>query len=96
MNSYEDIVNEIDKRQLLNKLYEYYGTHCLEHMALMIKRDLKDPKKMRCLIDYVEFDDKDFFTYMGMMFFEVFNKMTIKKIRLNLNVDEPEESEDDC
>ncbi len=89
MNNYNDIINEIDKNVMLNRLYEYYGTHDLEHIALMIKRDLKDLRKMRQLIDHVGFDDNDFFAYMAQAFFEIFNKMTIKRIRLNLNIDEP-------
>lgn len=95
MSGYDDVCAEVDKRQLLDKLYEYYGTHSLDNMSFMIKRDLKDPKKMRSLIDHVGFDDIDFFRYMATIFIEIFNKMTIKKVRLNLNVDEPEEKPKD-
>jgi len=94
MYNHNEVTTEVDKREMLSKLASYYGTHDLESMSLMIKRDLKDPKKMRALIGHIGFNDKDFFIYMSMMFFEIFNKMTIKKIRLNLNIDKDEDYND--
>ena len=88
MNSHDSILTEIDRKVLVARLREYYGTHCMDQLALMVKRDLKDVNKMRSLIEAMGFDDEEFFYHMGGLFFEVFNKMTIKKIKKNLGMNE--------
>ena len=90
MNSHDKVMTEIDRKVLVERLKEYYGTHFMDQLALMVKRDLKDVNKMRALIDAMGFDDEEFFYHMGGLFFEVFNKMTIKKIKKNLDLNKEE------
>jgi len=86
MSSKMYIINEIDRGQYLKKIQEYYGSHDHEDIAVLIKRDLKDLYKMQALMNYVGFDDEEFFAHAAVIFSEIFNKMTVKRIKLNLEL----------
>ena len=76
-----------DRKMLVISLYGYYGLPEREDMSdltKLIRADMKDKQKMYRLIEHLNYDPKEFFYHMGALCPDVFNKLTIKKIRENL------------
>jgi len=86
MSSKMHIINEIDRGQFHKKITDYYGSNDHDVISTLIKHDLKDLYKMQALMNYVGFDDEEFFAHAAILYSEIFNKMTIKRIRLNLEL----------
>lgn len=77
-----DIIrNDIDRKVLLRKLEDFYGTNNLEHIATFLKRDIKDIKRFNRMIEYVGFDVDEFFFCCAHYFLEIFNKATLKHVK---------------
>lgn len=88
-----DIHVDIDKKKLITCLYGYYGldmTVELEELGKLVKADLKNKQRMRRLFDHLNYTPEEFFYHAATVFSGIFNKMTVKRIRKNLDID------DDC
>ena len=53
----------------------------MEHIAVFLKRDIKDLKRFNRMIEFVGFDVDEFFFCCAHYFFEIFNKATIKHVK---------------
>jgi len=75
----------IDREKLLGYLESFYGTSNHEQIAVFMKRDLKDSAKFNRLMEYVGFDEEEFFFCCAQHFYEIFNKATLKHIKRIMN-----------
>ena len=85
MKNGDIIRNDIDRTELISQLESFYGTSNIDQMAIFLKRDLKDGKRFKRLMEYIGFSTEEFFYYCAQHFFEIFNKATIRHIKRIMN-----------
>jgi hypothetical protein len=76
-----------DRQVLMNKLEEYYNTSDHEKIRLLLKRDLKERRRIEPLVEALDYDIEELVVHLSTMFDNLFTNLLIRRLREALGKD---------
>ena len=73
--------DSFDRKILLGQLETYYKTQDFEKIRLQLKRDLKEKKRLRNLLNGVDYTAEELVSHLSFMYDNLFTNLLIKRFR---------------
>ena len=70
-----------DRQVLHDSLVLFYGTEDMEKIRLYLKRDLKEVKRIKPLLEYLDYDIKELVVHLSNMYDNLFTNLLIRRLR---------------